>query len=185
MIICGMDEAGRGPIAGPLSVAAVILPPDFPIDILNDSKALSEKKRETAASVIYKQAICVKHRFIDEATIDRLNILQATLFGMQQLYLDLKADGHTIDLVLVDGNKKPSINCNTQAIIKGDTKIPQIMAASIIAKTKRDHYMKEIALQYPLWQFEKHKGYPTKLHRELCKKYGLSEIHRKSFSIKV
>lgn len=185
MMICGIDEAGRGPIAGPVSVAGVILPEDFPIQILNDSKALSEKKREEAAAIIYKKALYVSHIFIDEATIDKINILQATMFGMEQVYLDLVAKGAKIDLVLVDGNKRPSIACETQAIVKGDAKIVQIMAASIIAKTMRDSYMKEMALKYPQWQFEKHKGYPTKLHRELCAKYGLSPIHRKSFTIKL
>lgn len=182
-MICGIDEAGRGPLAGPVSVAAVVLGDDFPIQILNDSKKLSERKRDEVALIIKEKALFVSHVFISEKVIDEINILQATLLGMQRVYENICAQGANVSLVLVDGNKRPNIDCKCEAVVKGDAKIPEIMAASIIAKTQRDAYMKEIAIKYPQWHFEKHKGYGTALHRRLCHQFGLSEIHRKSFKI--
>lgn len=180
-MICGVDEAGRGPLAGAVTVAAVILPPDFPIAYLNDSKKLSADKREKAAQLIKEKALDYSVVFIDEKKIDELNILQATLLGMKTACENLRLKP---DRVLVDGNRIPKIDFPCEAIIKGDSLIPEIMAASILAKTERDRYMQEMALRYPQWQFEKHKGYGTKLHLELCQRYGLSPIHRKSFKIK-
>ena len=180
--ICGCDEAGRGPLAGPVTVAAVILPPDFNTSILNDSKKMSEKKREEAALVIKEKAVAYSVVFIDEKTIDKINILRATMQGMKQCYEEIRKD-HEIAAYYVDGNRKPDISDGTyvEAVVKGDGKIPQIMAASILAKTERDHYMKKMDELYPAYGFAANKGYGTKSHYEALAKYGPCPIHRKTF----
>lgn len=177
----GCDEAGRGPLAGPVVVAAVILPPDFNVSILNDSKKLSPKQREEAALEIKRKATAWTSVFIDPEEIDRVNILNATLEGMKRCYWYL-ADKYQISRYLVDGNRAPAIEgADVEAIVKGDAKVPQIMAASIIAKTERDHYMTEMAKTYPLYGFEMHKGYGTRMHYEALEKYGPTPIHRRTF----
>lgn len=180
-MICGIDEAGRGPLAGALTVAAVILPEDFPCHELNDSKKLSPNKREQLAILIKEKALDYSIVFIDEKKIDEINIFQATLLGMKLAAQKLAIKP---DRILVDGNRAPKMEIPCEAIVKGDSLIPQIMAASILAKTERDHYMQKMSQIYPQWQFDKHKGYPTRLHRQLCQRYGLSPIHRKSFRVK-
>ncbi len=178
-IIAGADEAGRGPLAGPVVAAAVILPPDFPRSVLGDSKALSEKERIEAEKIIREKAIfsicAVSHK-----VIDRINILNASLFAMAECYRKLKRNNH-IDLFLVDGNKTPDVDCDVEAIVKGDAKIPEIMAASILAKNERDRLMTLADIKWPEYGYKKHKGYPTKAHYEAIKKYGLSPISRLSF----
>ncbi len=183
---CGIDEAGRGPLAGPVTAAAVILPENFPTKLLNDSKKLSEKKRDKLALLIKEQALCWSVVNIDAKRIDEINILNATLEAMQLAYTKLKVNATQI---LIDGNKSPNFDSLdhkplVKAIVKGDATVPEIMAASILAKTHRDSLMLEYATQYPNWKFEKHKGYGSALHRELCFIYGRSPIHRKSFKIK-
>ena len=181
MTICGIDEAGRGPLAGPVTAAAVILPDDFPFEILNDSKKMSKTKRESVVKIIKEKAIEWSVANVSHKKIDEINIHHASLLAMKKSFLKLKTN---IDLVQVDGKYPPELEVKTEAIIKGDSKIHQIMAASIIAKTERDSLMVKIAKKYPLWLLDKHKGYPTKLHRELCIKHGISPVHRKSFRIK-
>jgi ribonuclease HII len=180
-LICGIDEAGRGPLAGPVCVAAVILPKIFDLPFLNDSKKLSEKKREELFKKIKQQALCFNIVMINEKQIDKLNILQATMLGMQ-----MAADSLTPqpDLILVDGNQTPKLKRNTyiQCLIKGDEKIPAIAAASILAKVSRDRFISELGQKkYPQYLFEKHKGYGTAEHFRAISEFGLCEIHRKSF----
>ena len=181
-IICGTDEAGRGPLAGPVVAAAVILPDDFPIDLLNDSKKLTEAKRLEAEKIIREKAIAYAISIIDNNEIDRINILQASLLGMKRSYEEVKTR-IVPDILLCDGNKTPDVDCPVEAIVKGDAKIPEIMAASILAKNERDRIMDEYAKIYPGYGFEKHKGYPTKMHYEAIKKLGPTDIHRKSFKL--
>lgn len=180
--ICGCDEAGRGPLAGPVTVAAVILPDGFDVSILNDSKKMSERKREESAIVIKEKAIAYSVVFIDEKTIDKINILRATLCGMKRCYEEIRKD-HEISAYYVDGNRKPDIKDGTyvEAVVKGDAKIPQIMAASILAKTERDHYMREMDEMYPAYGFAANKGYGTKRHYDALAQYGPCPIHRKTF----
>lgn len=177
--VAGADEAGRGPLAGPVVAAAVMLPEDFPISILGDSKALSEKERLEAERIIREKAIysicAVSHK-----VIDKINILNASLLAMARCYKKLKAYNH-IDLLLVDGNKTPDVDCRVEAIVKGDAKIPEIMAASILAKNERDRIMDLADKKWPMYGYKKHKGYPTKAHYEAIKKYGLSPISRLTF----
>lgn len=181
--IIGIDEAGRGPLAGPVTAAAVILPPDFPLELLSDSKKLTEKKRLAAEIVIKEKAIAWKVSWASPKTIDTINILQASLLAMQRAFYGLPYLLPDNSLVLVDGNTLPDLPCPAEAIIKGDSLIPEIMAASILAKCARDRWMEKAAERYPEWNFEKHKGYPTALHRQKCREYGLTPIHRKSFKI--
>lgn len=181
--IIGIDEAGRGPLAGPVTAAAVILPRDFPIEILNDSKKLSEKKRLAAELLIKEKAVTWKVAWASPKTIDTINILQASLLAMQRAFYGLKNIPYNRCTVLVDGNMLPELPCPAEAIIKGDSLIPEIMAASILAKCARDRWMEKAAEIYPEWNFEKHKGYPTALHRQRCREYGLTPIHRISFKI--
>ena len=181
-IICGADEAGRGPLAGPVVAAAVVLPPTFPFEILNDSKKLSEEKRLNAEKIIKEKAIYAI-TFISEKEIDEINILNASLLAMKKSYLEVIKKTH-VDLLLVDGNKLPDLECNMKAIVKGDAKIHEIMAASILAKCARDRFMLEMDKQYPEYGFKHHKGYPTEEHVLAIEKYGLSPIHRKSFHLK-
>ncbi len=177
-LICGVDEAGRGPLAGPVFTAAVILPWNCEIEGLNDSKKLSEKKREALFDIIKEKAIAYSIISVDEKTIDTENILKATMHGM---FDAVKALGITPDLVLIDGNKVPDGLENARYVIGGDAKYACIAAASVLAKVSRDRYMLEMAEKYPKYCFEKHKGYGTKLHYEMLDKYGPCEIHRKTF----
>ena len=177
-IICGVDEAGRGPLAGDVYAAAVILDNDIYIEGLNDSKKLSEKKRELLYDEIISKAkaYCVATASIAE--IEEFNILQATFMAMRRAVEGL---GITPDMALIDGNREPGLNCPMQTVIKGDGLSASIAAASILAKVRRDRYMAEIAQKYPEYCFEKHKGYGTKLHNEMILKYGPSPVHRMSF----
>jgi ribonuclease HII len=177
-VLCGVDEAGRGPLAGDVYAAAVILPHDLRINGINDSKKLSEKKREFLYDIIVQKSIswCVATASVEE--IDRLNILQATMLAMKRAISGLNSKS---DIIIVDGNKAPDIDQNVVTLIKGDATSASIAAASILAKVSRDRYMRKLSETYPQYQFEKHKGYGTKLHTELLLKYGPSEIHRKTF----
>ncbi|MBW7574024.1 ribonuclease HII [Caproiciproducens faecalis] len=181
-MICGIDEAGRGPLAGPVFAAAVILPPGRMIDGLNDSKKLSEKKREALFDVIRETAVSCAVGFATEQEIDEINILQATFLAMKRA-----CDGLSIrpDLALVDGNRVPPLGVEVQTIIKGDALSASIAAGSILAKVSRDRVMGEIDKIYPEYQFAKHKGYGTALHRELLKQYGPSPVHRRTFLKKI
>lgn len=176
--ICGIDEAGRGPLAGDVYAAAVILRPGTVIEGLNDSKKLSEKKREQLYDEIIAkaEAYCVATASVSE--IDSVNILQATFLAMKRAYDGL---GLTADAVLVDGNRKPFGGDEVTTVVKGDGTSASIAAASILAKVSRDRYMKKLAEEYPQYQFEKHKGYGTKLHYEMLEKHGISEVHRRTF----
>lgn len=181
-IVCGVDEAGRGPLAGPVYAAAVVLKKGQTIEGVNDSKKLSEKKREELFDKIVSECSAFSVGTASEREIDEINILQATFLAMKRA-----VDGLSIkpDIALVDGNQIPPLDCAVKTVIKGDAKSESIAAASIIAKVSRDRYMKEMAAKYPEYQFEKHKGYGTKLHYEKIEKYGICEIHRKSFLKKV
>lgn len=197
----GTDEAGRGCLAGPVTAAAIILPADFEHEILNDSKQLSEKTRTFLKPIIEKHAVCfaVTHLFPDE--IDEINILNASMKGMQECILKLK---HVPEYIIVDGNR--SLNAklglkNTfgrqftheeitllksipnQSIIKGDAKFLSIAAASVLAKTYRDEYMDQIHEEFPMYNWKKNKGYPTKEHRDAIRKYGTTKYHRMSFRL--
>ena len=177
-VICGIDEAGRGPLAGDVYAAAVVFNDDVFIEGLNDSKKLSEKKREQLYDEIIAKAkaYCVATASVEE--IDRVNILQATFLAMKRAYDGL---GMSADIALIDGNRLPMLDCKMQTVVKGDSLSASIAAASILAKVSRDRYMKQLAEQYPEYQFEKHKGYGTKLHNELILKYGPSPVHRMYF----
>ena len=177
-VVCGVDEAGRGPLAGPVFAAAVILPDGLEDIGLNDSKKLTEKKRDELFSIIKEKATAWSVASADEKEIDALNILNATFLAMKRA-----VDGLAIrpDIALVDGNRRPHTGIKEETIIKGDAKSISIAAASVLAKVSRDRYMLELDKQYPDYRFAKHKGYPTALHYELIKKYGISPVHRKSF----
>ncbi len=179
-LICGVDEAGRGPLAGPVYAAAVILGPDFDTEGLRDSKKLSESKRYSLAVHIKKNALAWSVGICSASEIDEINIHQATLLAMKRAIEGL--NGYTSIKVMVDGLFCPQVDFPCEAIVKGDDKVAEISAASIIAKTERDLKMIEIDKIYPGYQFKKHKGYPTKLHIEMIKSEGLCEYHRKSFS---
>ena len=176
--IAGVDEAGRGPLVGSVVAAAVILDADNPIEGLNDSKKLSEKKRNALAVEIRNKALAWSIVSVDEKEIDRINILQASLLAMKRAIesLDLVPD-----MVLVDGNKCPDIEHKVEAIVKGDSKVAAIAAASILAKVDRDKQMTDLHELYPQYGFDKHKGYPTKVHRELLILHGPCPFHRKTF----
>lgn len=178
MWTCGIDEAGRGPLAGPVTAAAVVLPADFPCEILNDSKKLSPARRETAATIIRSRATAWATGWAWPEEIDRLNIHRATLLAMQRAVLALPLRPSRL---LVDGLFVPDTAIPGQAVIGGDGLVPAIMAASIIAKTARDLWMVRYGRIEPDWCFEEHKGYPTRKHRELIRRHGLSAIHRLSF----
>lgn len=181
-VICGVDEAGRGPLAGPVFAAAVILPDEHIIEGVNDSKKLSEKKREMLFDKIIEECVCYAIGTASEKEIDEINILQATYLAMRRAVegLEIKPD-----YVLIDGNRMPPLDIPAETIVKGDGKSASIAAASIIAKVSRDRYMLELAEKYPQYEFEKHKGYGTKLHYEKIAEHGISDIHRKSFLKKV
>ncbi len=180
--ICGIDEAGRGPLAGPVFAAAVILPDGLYIDGLNDSKKLSAKKRELLFDQITQDAVSYAIGFATEKEIDEINILQATFLAMRRAFQGLSVKP---DCALVDGNRMPNLDVPTQTIIKGDGLSANIAAASILAKVSRDRLMLELDEIYPEYQFAKHKGYGTALHTELLKKYGPSPIHRMTFLKKI
>ncbi len=178
-LLCGIDEAGRGPLAGPVCCAAVILDPAKPIDGLNDSKKLTEKKRESLFPLICENALAYNIVFVDEQTIDRINILQATMQGML-----CAAEGLRIvpDHILIDGNKCPDgMPAGCRFVIGGDAKSSSIAAASILAKVSRDRYMCQLDEQYPQYGLAKHKGYGTKQHYESIREYGIQPFHRRSF----
>ena len=188
MKTAGFDEAGRGPLAGPVYAAAVILPPDFPVELLNDSKQLTEQKREAAAELITRYAVW-GIASADAAEIDTINILQASLLAMSRAWDELArafpdAAQETGLNAVVDGLYCPKIPIPCRAMVKADSQVPEVMAASILAKTTRDRIMIEYSLQYPQYGYEKHKGYPTKAHREAIARYGPSPIQRLTFTVK-
>jgi len=176
--IAGLDEAGRGPLAGPVYAAAVILNPDAHIEGLADSKSISERKRLYIASLIKQKSIAWSIAFASAEEIDRINILQATLLAMKRAVLGLRIKPNQL---LVDGLYLPDIGISGEVIVKGDSKIPSISAASILAKTARDEELYRLDKIYPSYGFSSHKGYPTKLHLEMINKHGVLPIHRKSF----
>ncbi|MDR1363777.1 MAG: ribonuclease HII [Spirochaetaceae bacterium] len=202
-MICGVDEAGRGPLAGPVCAAAVVLPDDFPRDVLNDSKKLSERKRETAAALIYRKASAWGIGWAGHTEIDSINILQASLLAMTRAFNAMIKDADEPFLaemlkapsfeVVIDGCHCPAISCpkhdsvlyagafSCRALVKADAQIPEVMAASILAKTARDAIMRNFAVMYPDWGYEKHKGYPTKGHVAVLKRIGPSPIQRLTF----
>ena len=177
--IAGIDEAGRGPLAGPVVAAAVIFHPDSYIEGVNDSKKLSPNKREALASIISKEAVSISTGIVDEREIDRINILQATYQAMRQAVSGLSVQPEQI---LVDGHAIPNMLIRQTAIPGGDRQVFSIAAASIIAKVTRDRMMKEADEKYPQYGFAQHKGYGTKFHMEALKVYGACAIHRKSFA---
>ena len=177
-LICGVDEAGRGPLAGPVFAAAVILPRGLDIPGLNDSKKLSEKKREELFDVICREAAAYGIAFAGVEEIEKFNILNATFLAMNRAIAKL---GVMPELALIDGNRNTGIEINSRCIVKGDSKCADIAAASILAKVTRDRYMYEMAEKYPQYHFDKHKGYGTKLHYEAIREFGPSPIHRMSF----
>ena len=178
-LIAGVDEAGRGPLAGPVVAAAVILHPERPIDGLADSKKLSPQRREALSDSIKQQALGWALGRAEQQEIDRLNILQASLLAMQRAVAGLNP---APDHALVDGNRCPVLNCTADAIIKGDAKYPAISAASILAKVERDQEMLRWHQVYPEYRFDQHKGYPTRQHRDLLQRYGPCPLHRRSFA---
>ena len=177
--VCGIDEAGRGPLAGPVVVAACIMPPFLRIDGINDSKQLSEKKREELYKIIVKEALAYSIVFINEKDIDNLNILNATKKGMLKCLEDIKVKP---DYVLIDAVELPELKIESKAIIHGDALSASIAAASILAKVSRDHYMEAMDKKYPNYGFARHKGYGTKAHLDALEKYGPCAIHRKTFT---
>lgn len=176
--ICGVDEAGRGPLAGPVCAAAVILPRGLEIPGLTDSKKLSDKKRRELFPVIMEQAIAYGIGFASHEEIDEINILQATFLAMQRAIDQLKVKP---DLALIDGNRQKDFGLPVKTVVKGDSLSANIAAASVLAKVSRDNVMEELANKYPEYGFEIHKGYGTKAHYEALRAYGASEVHRMSF----
>lgn len=176
--ICGVDEAGRGPLAGPVYAAAVILPVGLEIPGLNDSKKLSEKKREALFDIITKEAVAWSVASASAKEIDEINILQATFLAMRRAVEGLSVPA---DFAFIDGNRMPPLAIDGETVIKGDALVPSISAASILAKVSRDRYMYELDKEYPEYQYARHKGYGTKLHYECIEKYGISEHHRLTF----
>lgn len=176
--VCGVDEAGAGPLAGDVYAAAVILPPDYQLPFLNDSKKLTEKRREKLFPLIQEQALSWAVATASAAEIDELNILNARMLAMERA---IRALDPPADFALIDGNRNRGISLPNRMVVKGDSLSASIAAASILAKVSRDRYMVELAQQYPDYRFDKHKGYPTKLHYELLRQYGPCPIHRRSF----
>ena len=178
-LICGIDEAGRGPLAGPVCAAAVILPKDIIIEGINDSKKLSEKKRAVLYEEITGKALAWSAEFVFQDVIDEINIRQATHLAMQNAVNALSV---TPDILIVDGNDKLEFDkIDSLYIVKGDAKSQTIAAASIIAKVTRDRYMTKLSEKYPQYGFEKHKGYGTKAHCEAIREFGVTDVHRKTF----
>ncbi len=180
--VCGVDEAGRGPLAGPVCAAAVILPENTIIEGVNDSKKLSEKKREALFDVIKEQALSYSIAFASVEEIEEMNILNATMLAMKRAVegLDVKAD-----YAMIDGNRLPNLDIDSEFIIKGDAKSMSIACASILAKVSRDRLLYKYAEEFPEYSFDKHKGYGTKVHVEALKKYGPCKYHRLSFLKKI
>lgn len=177
-LLCGVDEAGRGPLAGPVCAAAVILPAGLELPGLNDSKKLSEKQREALFMPIKAAARAYGIAFATVEEIENLNILNATFLAMNRAIAQLSPQP---ELVLIDGNRSTGITLPSRCVVKGDSRCADIAAASVLAKVSRDHYMLEMAKEYPEYGFERHKGYGTKLHYEAIRKYGPCPIHRPSF----
>lgn len=181
--VCGIDEAGRGPLAGPVYAAAAVLPADFPIDILDDSKALSAARREAAFAVILRDAVAWAIDWSTPTEIDDFNILEASLLAMRRAYAAcITLLGRPPASVYVDGNRDPRLGRTASPVVKGDAIIPAIMAASILAKVARDRAMERFDWLYPEYGYAKHKGYPTAAHREICRRLGPSPIQRMSFN---
>ena len=180
MIVAGIDEAGRGPLAGPVVCAAVILPDAYHLPGINDSKKLSATRRETLFDEIQLQALAFSIVFVGRDEIDTINILQATLLGMSRAIAQLSISPN---LALIDGNRLPKeLLCNAQAVIKGDSIHPCIMAASILAKVSRDRYMQALHSSYPQFGFDQHKGYPTPSHLQALREHGICPEHRLSYA---
>ncbi len=177
-LIAGVDEAGRGPLVGAVVASAVILDENNPVAGLNDSKKLTAAKREKLAEEIKAKARAWAIASVEPAEIDRINILQASLLAMKQ---SVEALAITPEIALVDGNKTPDLSCRVEAIVKGDAKVAAISAASILAKVERDRQMLELHQQYPQYEFDRHKGYPTKAHMALLEEHGPCPEHRRSF----
>lgn len=177
-LLCGVDEAGRGPLAGPVCAAAVILPRGLCIPGLNDSKKLTEKKREALYDVICSSAVSYGIAFATVDEIEEINILNAAMLAMNRAIEKLSAQP---TLALIDGNRNSAIKIESRCVVKGDAKCADIAAASVLAKVTRDRYMLEMAEKYPQYKFEKHKGYGTKDHYAALREYGPCEIHRPSF----
>lgn len=178
---CGTDEAGRGCLAGPVTAAAVILPDNFELELLNDSKQLSEKTREKLKPIIEARAISYSIKHLEPLVIDEINILNASIKAMQECITSLNPIPHYI---IVDGNRfKPINNIPYSTIIKGDSKYLSIAAASVLAKTYRDAYMDTIHEEFPMYNWRKNKGYPTREHREAIRKYGVTKYHRMTFRL--
>ena len=177
-VICGVDEAGRGPLAGPVCAAACILPRGLEIEGLNDSKKLTEKRRDALYDVIKEKAVSYGIAFATVEEIEELNILGATYLAMNRAIEQLLV---TPDLSLIDGNRNAGIQVNSQPVVKGDSKCADIAAASILAKVTRDRYMLELDKEYPMYGFAKHKGYGTKDHYAAIREHGISPAHRPSF----
>lgn len=178
-LACGIDEAGRGPLAGPVYAAAVILDPSRPVPGVSDSKKLSASKRERLAEAIKKNAMAWSIGYASVEEIDRINILQASLLAMIRAVAGLAIKP---GCALVDGNKCPELDCPTKAVVGGDAFVPCISAASILAKVARDEEMLRLHSRYPEYGLDRHKGYPTAEHRRALELYGIREIHRRTFS---
>ena len=178
-LVAGVDEAGRGPLAGPVVAAAVILDDLKPIPGLADSKTLSARQRERLSEAIHARALCFSVALASVEEIDRLNILQATLLAMRRAVMGLRLKPHK---VLVDGNRLPTLDIVAEAVVQGDRKIPAISAASILAKVARDHWCLEMDAQYPAYGFAAHKGYGTAQHLAALQRHGATPLHRRSFS---
>lgn len=177
----GTDEAGRGCLAGPVTAAAVILPPDFEHELLNDSKKLTEKQREYLRPIIEKEAISFAYTHLSPEVIDDINILQASIKAMQLSIGQLQP---IPEYIIVDGNRfKPFNNIPYSCVVKGDAKYLSIAAASVLAKTYRDDYMHQIHQEFPMYNWKQNKGYPTIAHRDAIRKYGITPYHRKSFQL--
>lgn len=181
-LVCGVDEAGRGPLAGPVCAAAVVLPKGLILEGVNDSKKLTEKKREALFDVITEQALDWSVAFATVEEIEEINILNAAMLAMKRAVEELK---NPVDFAIIDGNRKPPLEIDCEAVVKGDAKSMSVAAASILAKVSRDRILRQYAVDYPQYGFEKHKGYGTKVHVEALKKYGPCEVHRPSFLKKI
>lgn len=176
--VCGVDEAGRGPLAGPVCAAAVILPPGLILEGVNDSKKLTEKKREKLFDVIIENSLAYSIAYASVEEIEEINILNATMNAMKRAVEGLQIPA---DFAYIDGNRTPELNIPCEYIIKGDARSMSVAAASILAKVSRDRLLLEYAKEYPQYCFEKHKGYGTKLHTDMIKEYGPCPVHRMSF----
>ena len=176
--VCGADEAGAGPLAGPVYAAAVILPRGLTLPYLNDSKKVTPRRREILFDQIREQAVAYAIAWADEKEIDEINILNARMLAMDRA---IKMLNPAADFALIDGNRNQGIELQNEMVVHGDARSASIAAASILAKVSRDRFMVELAEQYPQYAFEKHKGYPTKLHYERLRQYGPSPVHRKTF----